>query len=119
MFRTSNYELNRPLLLHYKDHNKTKGKKSVPKKGKLKFGDYKNCLKGINDIVLSSNDGKKIKINLLNRNTCINNKDLVIEKEEINCSNIRKRYQNDNATKEDIKKHNSNLPLFLDHSYKH
>ena len=78
MFRTSNYELNRPLLLHYKDHNKTKGKKSVPKKGKLKFGDYKNCLKGINDIVLSSNDGKKIKINLLNRNACINNKDLVI-----------------------------------------
>ena len=93
MFRASNYQLNRPLLLQ--DHNKAKGKKSVPKKGKLKFGDYKNCLKGINDIVLSSNEGKKIKINLLNRNACINNKDLVIEKEEINCSNIRKRYKND------------------------
>ena len=25
----------------------------------------------------------------------------------------------DNATKENVKKHNSNLPLFLDCSYKH
>ena len=35
MFCTSSYELNRPLLLHYKDHNKAKGKKSVPEKENL------------------------------------------------------------------------------------
>ena len=49
-------------------------------------------------------------------------KDLVSEKEEIKCSNIMKRYKKminfDDVTKENIKKHNPNLPQISDHPYK-
>ena len=49
-------------------------------------------------------------------------KDLVSEKEETKCSNIMKRYKKminfDDVTKENIKKHNPNLPQISDHPYK-
>ena len=48
-------------------------------------------------------------------------KDLVSDKEEINCNNIIKRYKNDwfdNVAKENVKEHNPNWPQILDHTYR-
>ena len=48
-------------------------------------------------------------------------KDLVCEKEEINCKNVIKQcimINSDGAAKENIKQHDSNWPQISDHSYR-
>ena len=50
----------------------------------------------INKIALSSNNDKRMQsIYSIETNACGTSKDLVIEKEEIKCNNIIKKYKND------------------------
>ena len=86
---------------------KAKGTKKCVIRRKLKFDNYKNLLEATklknkikypekNKINIDSNDDKRMhSIASIEKYAYGTSKDLVCEKEEIKCSNIKKQYKND------------------------
>ena len=76
----------------------------------------------INKIALNSGDDKRMQsIDLVETYAYGTRKDLVSDKEDIKCSNIRKRCKKminfDGVVKENIKKHNPNEPQIPNHHH--
>ena len=77
----------------------------------------------VNKIAWSSNDDKRIQsVNSVETYAYGTSKDLVLEREEIQCYNVIKRYKKmvnfDDVTKENIKEHNPNWPQISYHPYR-